>query len=203
MLKEKSMIVCTNYDCRQEKSEDHYYKRNDKPMIVCKECMQKEFKERGMLFICQKYDLPYLASMWFKISQNKKDDINILSEYMKMINSLTQYRKLTYKDSTMEDINKEDKSFDEQTIESLEFEAKQLQQKIREARDSENWGTYKNLAQNLEIALRLLDERKGMKKPEISYCFNIDNVKLDSIYDKEEFMKFVEALNVKTYANFA
>jgi hypothetical protein len=53
------------------------------------------------------------------------------------------------------------KSIEENTIANLEYEAEQLQLKIKKTREAENMGTYKNLAQNLEIILKLLDERKG------------------------------------------
>jgi hypothetical protein len=81
------------------------------------------------------------------------------------------------------DYGNKQKEFD--LLSSLQYEVRQLNTKIKQARESENWGTYKNLIQSLRAVLELMDNISNKKDIPINYNFVIES----KINDTEQLIK--------------
>jgi hypothetical protein len=74
--------------------------RSDEKVPYCKDCLKEMVDINDTESIhetLQKIDKPFLADIWKKATESKKDTFG---EYMRMICSLHQYRNLTYKNSS-------------------------------------------------------------------------------------------------------
>lgn len=197
--KENNKVVCK--DCGIEKNLEKSFYLSRIPtetgrMEVCKECFKEEFRnEKDVFDVFKKYDIPFIKDLW-DISE-KDDRSDVLTNYIRNINSLSQYKGLRWKDSILEKTDEEyteikAEIFEASTIKNLEFEAEQLQKKIKQTREAENMGTYKNLAQNLEIILKMLDERKGRNPVSYNVVVNVPELKTGNV---EEFIRQMKMIS--------
>lgn len=114
----KSKKICTA--CGEEKapntgfyiSRSKLYKFNDGRMPICKECLSKLFRElqakysdevKALYHLCMLFDIYFDKDLVAKSSNMEKfknDDDNLLKSYMRLVNSLNQYK---FKDSMSSD----------------------------------------------------------------------------------------------------
>ncbi|MEB9467789.1 hypothetical protein CON15_20060 [Bacillus cereus] len=107
---EKGKKVCSN--CGHQKAFRQFYKSQsplfaDGYVSMCKLCLfegvDEENLEESLKSILMKIDKPFLYEVWESTLEKEED--NPVGVYIKNINSLPQYRRLTYKDSVYEDEN--------------------------------------------------------------------------------------------------
>ena len=187
-------IICSV--CGIEKSENDYYlsRKNEGKMGICKLCFCDEIKNNKDLFnVFRKYDIPYINNLWESSMKNSSGN-GIISSYMKYINSLSQYKNLTWKDSQLEnDKNFEvpEEIFQENIVKNLKKEIESLNVKIAKSRESGDFGTYRNLIIAFKEVLNLYKE---MNK-EYQKSINFDN-KLK--FDKDENIELLRETIVNT-----
>jgi hypothetical protein len=150
--------ICS--DCGLEKKETEYYlsrNNNSSTMDICKDCFKKEFYNSTEIYaFFRKYDLPFFIDIMDNIIEKYKPD-SVLGEYMKTINSLSQYRNLTWKDSILEyETNKKDDSFYDSIVDNLKKEADKLSGRLNKLSESQNISndyiaTIKSLKETLDL----------------------------------------------------
>lgn len=105
--------------CNREIHVRNFYKSQsnlfeDGLVSVCKECLfklvDKNDLENSIKSILIKIDKPFLVDVWKATLESDGDPIRM---YVKNINSLKQYRDMTYRDSVHENINEVRKSYEE------------------------------------------------------------------------------------------
>lgn len=101
--------VCSK--CTNEMAVRNFYKSQsplfaDGYVSMCKSCLFSLVDERDLVgslkSILMKMDKPYLHDTWE--STLESEPTNPIGVYIKNINSLPQYRKMSYEDSTFEDV---------------------------------------------------------------------------------------------------
>lgn len=93
--------------CHKDKLIGDYYSStsimfSDKLVPVCKKCVKDMIDENNMDSVkvtLQRIDKPFIAKAWKTAEENDSDTIG---NYFRMINSLQQYRELTWADSDFE-----------------------------------------------------------------------------------------------------
>lgn len=155
MIKKK---ICS--DCGLEKKEtDYYLSKNNKSctMDICKDCFKKEFYNSTDIYVFfRKYDLPFFVDIMDNVIERYKPD-SVLGEYMKIINSLSQYRNLTWKDSILEyETTKKDDNFYDSIVNNLKKEADKLSGRLNKLSESQNISndyiaTIKSLKETLDL----------------------------------------------------
>jgi hypothetical protein len=102
VAKSKVCSICT----KSKATKHNFYSstsplfRSDEKVPYCKECLKEmvDIQDTDSIHeTLQKIDKPFLADIWKKALESKKDTFG---EYMRMICSLHQYRNLTYKNSS-------------------------------------------------------------------------------------------------------
>lgn len=129
---------CTK--CGVEKKLREFY-ASDSPVYkntgrvpICKICLRKMAKENvSMETICRMIDKPYIASLWLSSMSDDSNPSKALSSYMRQINSLPQYKHMTYEHSSFdlpEDITYEHNNLGQVIDETIsENEIARLQEK--------------------------------------------------------------------------
>ena len=151
---EREKFICEN--CGIEKNETNYYLSHNpehERMNICKSCFENEIidtKDRtGFLGVFKKYDIPFLINIWDSCEDN-------LSNYMKTINSLPQYKNLTWKDSIIEkeDVEQENNFYND-IVSNLKKEADKINKILVGATNRCDMQTYiasiKSLRETLDL----------------------------------------------------
>lgn len=159
--------ICLNCGLEKNEEKDYYLSRITKTngqylskMNICKECLKKEFHDSTDIYLFfKKYNLPFFVDIMNNIIEKYEPNL-VLGEYMKTINSLPQYRNLTWKDSILESVesksNKKDDNFYDSIINNLKKEANKLSNRLTKLSDSQNTSndyiaTIKALKETLEL----------------------------------------------------
>lgn len=107
----KKTKLCVS--CQKEKTPNSFYSSTsslfmDGKVPVCKKCISEQVDENDISTvkrILRQIDKPFIFSLWQTSVNSDKDTFG---NYMKNINSLPQYRKMTYEDSVDEVIKEDD-----------------------------------------------------------------------------------------------
>lgn len=99
---EKNRKVCTS--CGKQKVLTNYYSTNSKmfsdgKVPICKPCIQDQIDENdtgSIKRILRQIDKPFIHNLWQDCLEDERETFGW---YMRMINSLPQYKKMTYEDS--------------------------------------------------------------------------------------------------------
>lgn len=112
-MSEKPKKFCNT--CNKDKVIDEFY-NSDSPFdsdgkcCICKTCMRnytinpktKKFDINRFKAVLQNVNKPYIASVFAK-AQSNTEGVKIVGDYMRMMNSLPQYKGYTYADSVFEE----------------------------------------------------------------------------------------------------
>jgi hypothetical protein len=123
--------ICTI--CHKEQSVGNFYNVNsrlflDKKTPYCKSCIREQINEgdiNSLLNVLREIDRPYIEQIWDKATESKN---NTVGEYFKMLNSLAQYRDLTWNQGDKQDVGQvslevvHNNQSDEQPINSIQTE---------------------------------------------------------------------------------
>lgn len=105
LAREDKVLICVN--CGKSNKEHYYYMSNstsDGRMNICKDCLKKRitnsdesinFKE--LINVLKENDIVYLDHIW--TGDKLRGSVNIIGEYLRIINSLSQYKGLRFKNS--------------------------------------------------------------------------------------------------------
>jgi superfamily II helicase len=122
IIKKNSPQIRTCAQCNSNKQLNQFYNSHaysQEKMPICKECFHWECNNNSIADTLKKYDIPLLN----KVLESCDHD---LSNYMRMINSMPQYRDLTWKDSQLEMNKKEQEDFYGNIVKLLKEEAYKL-----------------------------------------------------------------------------
>lgn len=116
--------MCTS--CETPKVLNSFYSTGSKmfpdgKVPFCKKCIAEQVDENDLNSvkrILRQIDKPFIQMVWESAMKSEKDTFG---SYMKMINSLPQYRKMTYDDS-VEHVEKPTVDVDEDEMDELETE---------------------------------------------------------------------------------
>jgi hypothetical protein len=90
--------------CEKQKVQTSFFSTNSKMFTdgkvpICKACIKEQVDEKDISSvkrILRQIDKPFISTVWSSATNSEKDTFG---SYMKMINSLPQYKTLTYEDS--------------------------------------------------------------------------------------------------------
>lgn len=106
--KQADRKMCISEGCKNPKVLTSFYSTNspmfpDGKVPLCKKCIQEQIEEddiNSVKRILRQIDKPYIHNLW---NDCVEDERETFGWYMRMINSLPQYKKMTYEDSVSED----------------------------------------------------------------------------------------------------
>lgn len=124
MTTRKKVKMCSM--CEKQKSLASFYSTNSKMFTdgkvpICKPCIAEQIDENdidSVKRILRQIDKPFIQALWNSSVESDRDTFGV---YMKNINSLPQYKSMTY-DNSVEIVQEDDEEDDDLDIDELETE---------------------------------------------------------------------------------
>lgn len=122
----KKYKLCSS--CEKQRVMTAFYSTNSKMFMdgkvpVCKKCISEQIDEEDISSvrrILRQIDKPFIYSLWESALRSDKDTFG---SYMKMINSLPQYKEMTYDDSTEQSVIDDSNNFsDDEDIDEIDID---------------------------------------------------------------------------------
>jgi len=140
------------YECNKPKNTERYFYKSNNPifgfrMHICKECLNEETDLINIMTILKTHDIPFLDGEWMMCRHD-------IGNYLKTIFSLSQYKNKNWEDSDC--CNKGKTEFRSKVTQTLLREIELLTPKLEKYRESEDYGTYKNLINAYREILNLI-----------------------------------------------
>lgn len=146
-------------ECGIERNVNNFYLSHEtgkEHLDICKDCFFDEInKNIDIQSVFRKYNIPFLIVLWSSLEKSYSGN-EIITQYMKCINSFPQYRNLLWKDSVLYDETREkETNFYDEIVTNLQKEAKKLNQKLTNI--SNNNGDFNNYISILKSLRETLD----------------------------------------------
>lgn len=193
VTKSKTERMKCGGECSRELVLSKFYQSNS-PMFpsgkapLCKDCIKKMINYnniQSIYDILQSLDLPFIFDIWNKTVENNPKDI--FGNYVRQINSLSQYKGMRYKDSIYEGVSNNKSNFREKKEASNELRMK--------------WGkmySYDQIQKLEQFSIEMSQNYKIETASHRDYLYKIAKVslKMDECLDNDDVTGFAKYSSV-------